>query len=241
MIEHRWPLSIVADMSQFRVETKSLYSSSPFRPAVQATGPVVKYWMADVTFPIANDSKWPEMMAMMARLSGRSNILRIPDFARPLPFGVAAGKHKFSVPAGAPFSDSTYFSDGTGWDDKSSTGFLAANSEAGQDTVLISGLVANQTKSIEFSDLMEIDGYLYSSLVRASSNAAGQARVVIDPPLRTNVYSGSPVLFEYPTSPFQIAGEAENTSPGLGIGTSRNGVPIPYMKPASFKLIELIP
>jgi hypothetical protein len=238
MIEYRWPLYIAPQSSSFRIQTRNIAASSPFRANVQTTGSIAKNWVADIAFGIKDENEWPEMMAVLSRVEGGENLIRMPCFARPLPFGVAAGKSKLSTTTQQAFSDGTLFSDGTGWTENSSLGFLSQNALIGQDTVLISGLVPNQTKSIEFSDLMEIDGFLYKSQVRASSDATGKSRVVITPPLRTNVYSGAPVLFEYPTSPFQVL---EDVSPTLSQGGGYGDVPIPFLDPVNLKLLEFIP
>lgn len=233
MIEYRWPLNIRPKESVFTLLTQEMTSSSPFRVNVQTTSPLVEQWMAEITWDVVREDDWPEVVSMIRRLRGRTNALRIPDFRRQLPRGVAAGKYQDGPVTQAAFSDGTSFSDGTGWTDQGTLGTVSQNAVQGQDSILISGLVPNQAKSVDFADMMEIGGYLYESLVKTASDSTGRARVVICPPLRENVPSGTSVLFENATTPFQLMEGSD-----IKIASFARGR---HMNPFSLKLIEIIP
>jgi hypothetical protein len=238
--EYRWPNRIAPERSAFRLLNLAAIGKSPFRANVQAAGPLTQQWAAEVVWPIADYEEWPEMLSIIARLRGRVNLLRITDFARRKPLGAAAGiSRKYAAPQ-TGFTDSTLFTDGTGFSDGGSSGVVEVVASAGNNTLIISGLVPNQAISIEHSDLMEINGYLYMSVTRSASDTTGKARVVIEPALRTHVFSGDRVLFVDPTSPFQLAAEEGVESsfiPGGGLGDE----PMPHLEPISLKLVEFIP
>ena len=212
-VEYPWPYEWVPETpSRFELTLNSLYNTNPFRAARRQLGPIVIQWKGSFTF--SSDKAWYRKAALMARLKGGENYLRLFDPQRCYPRGVAAGLNFTTVKtikasAGESFSDGTMFSDGTGWSDASGYGALASAAMSGGDTLVIAGLIASQATSFAAGDLLELGGYLYEVSNDAPSDVDGKAQVVICPPLRKSALVGDPVKFDHPTSPFQVVQEQD--------------------------------
>lgn len=223
MTEINWPTADWARPSScsFTPRTRSLFSSSPLRRGRRVFGSIVDQWVAQVTFDNLPPQLWTQLSALIARLDGPAGTLRMWDASRFLPRGMAAGLNLDTVVGiGQPFSDNTYFTDGTGWLDVSAYGVVMAGQPAGSDSILIGGLIANQPLSLAAGDLFEVGGYLYMATADTASDANGMARVMIRPRLRLPALAGDSVKFAYPTSPFQLVddeqGGVEVASPVFG-------------------------
>lgn len=220
-IELVWPTNVRPSSCMFRVRTHSIFSSSPLRRSRRIFGSVVDEWVAQLSFDQLPPEVWLPLDAMISRLDGPSGIIRMWDAVCFLPRGMAAGLNMDTqVSTGAPFSDGTYFTDGSGWLDVSAYGALDGAQQAGAESIVIAGLVANQPASLMAGDKFELGGYLYKATSTVSSDASGKALVPIRPRLRLPALAGDQIKFAYPTSPFQLAdddqGGVEVSSPVFG-------------------------
>lgn len=206
--EYRWPRDLLPNAVQMDWQAFMLTSKMPLRGSRRTSGPIVEVWEAKFTYrDLIGSAKWGPIRGFLGRLRGSAGIVRIHDPARFLPRGVAAGINMTTrlenLPT-APFSDGTWFSDGTGWTDAATAGTIAATAPVKAEWIKVGGLVPSQTLSIGASDLLEIGGRLYEALIDAPSDAAGCALIQIGPRLRAPALPGDRVEFAYPSSPFQL-------------------------------------
>lgn len=217
------------------ITTQSIVSTSPLRRARRVFGTIVDQWTVEMTFDRLAPETWMNLSGLLSTLDGPAGIVRMWDPSRFLPRGMAAGLNMetglHGVGIGAPFSDSTYFSDGTGWLDVSAYGAVRDAQEIGSKFITLTGLVASQAASLLAGDLMEIQGYLYQVARTVASDASGETMCEIRPRLRSKLLAGDPVKFAYPTSPFQLTTDDQV---GVDLSTPMDGS-------IGLKLIEVLP
>jgi hypothetical protein len=219
LIEYRWPLAIRCQPpSQLIPLTRSLSARSPLRADTQSGGAIVRQWRMTLNFTGLTARDHRSIAALINRLDGVVNTLRIGPHDLCKPLGAAAGWGDAApLLTSAAFSDGTRFSDGTGWTEASRQGLMSESAPAGRDTIIIGGLLPNRTDSLLTGDMMEIGGYLYSVQNDCASDHLGRARAVIWPRLRRNAPAGTAVLFDNPTSPFHLA-DGSQTAMAIGLG-----------------------
>lgn len=206
MIIYPWPLTYRPATCTFRIATRSTFGASPMRAGRRVYGAVIEQWTVEMSFPDLGPDYWRPLKALIGRLRGPQNAVRLWDPSRHLPLGAAAGLNLASTSEiGDPFSDGTRFADGFGWSTQSAFGSVVAAAPLGARDVVMGGLVPSQAVSLAEADLFELGGWLYEVSMTASSNASGQAVVSFQPGLRAAVVPGDVVRFAFPTSPFQLA------------------------------------
>lgn len=222
-VEFTWPTTVRPSSCKFTITTQSIVSNSPLRKSRRVFGTIVDQWTVELTFERLPPEVWMPLSGLLSTLDGPAGILRMWEPARYLPYGMAAGLNMETAPAlgiGAPFSDGTYFTDGTGWLDVSSYAAVRDAQPIGSKFVTLTGLVASQATSLIAGDLMEIQGYLYQVARTVASDAAGETLCEIRPRLRTALLPGDPVKFDFPSSPFQLTSDdqtgADMSAPMFG-------------------------
>lgn len=201
------PSTLKANRASCRLVTRNLRSVSPLTGYQRITNPIDARWEIEVTTPPLKDPDWEELEAFFASLDGGAVFFRCHDPRRLYTKGVAAGIYegnKLNNATDAAWSDGTNFTDGTGWTDASAYGSVGATAALGATHVLLSGLVPNESLSIQFNDRIGIGGLLYTAVKNASSNASGQALVEIRPRLRLPATIGDQVSFVRASTVFTI-------------------------------------
>lgn len=162
--------------------------TSAFNPLSFQDGPTTELWLANVSItPMAADD-WRDVSALLRKLRGRRNKVRLYDPSRPLRGAGAAGP----------------------------TVQLAAAAAAGATSITLTGLTASQAMSLAADDLIGIGENLYAVSDNAPSDGAGEVTVSILPPLRSGVADGDPVDLDYPTGLFMLSngGQGQTIVPG---------------------------
>jgi hypothetical protein len=206
--EYRWPRDFYPNSVQLDCQPYTITSRMPLRGSRRSSGPIVEVWEARLTYrDLIGAENWGPIRGFLGRVRGAGGLIRIHDQARALPRGTAAGvasSTKLETITAQPWSDGSYFSDGTGWTDAATAGVIATAAPAKSEWILISGLVPSMPLSIGAADLMEIGGRLYESLIDVPSDPSGRALVQIGPRLRAPVLPGDRVEFAYATTPMQF-------------------------------------
>ena len=188
----------------------SISSTSKYTGSTRAAKLPNSPWVVKMVLPVRKLAWWVDIEALLAKLDGPSNWIRLYHPLKILPRGVACGFNRDNA-AGTgltTFSDSTIFSDGTQFVDRGTRTILARTHLRGENNVLIQGLVPSQELSIMTGDHMEIGGYLHMAVATVKSDASGKALVPIRPELRVDIVASSLlnyVEFERATSPFMMS------------------------------------
>lgn len=168
-----------------------LSASSPqsaFNPMMFTDGPTSEFWQVSATLTPQGADDWREVSALLRKLRGRRNKIRLYDPSRP-----------FRGTGGA-----------------SPTLNVLDNAEAGSTTISAYGLVVSQARAFAGDDVIGIGENLYAISDASPSDADGESTISILPPLRQGVASGDPVNTYYPTGLFQLVegGNSGTVIPG---------------------------
>lgn len=209
----------------FFLSTINFKSVSPWTGRQSISGPNSQLWQAEVTFSMQARQQWAAIEGMLAQLAGQAGLLRFGDFGkrRPLRDLEAAG-------VSSPWSDSTFFSDGTGWVDDLLPPFIYATEIAarGATSIVVGGLPESEARVLRRGDNFEHrpngipDATPRFHIVTrdAPTDADGKTRVEFLPPLRGGVAAGDMIVLTDPMSVFRLAddnqGVVTRTSPDFG-------------------------
>lgn len=208
----------------FHLMAKNLQSTSPFSGR-RGVSPIVQIWTVKLTLTPQESDVWMAQEAFFAELAGAYGFLRISDITRRLP------QHDMEIVATREaFSDTTYFSDGTGFEAGLLPPFLFTVDTAarGETSVLVGGLTASQSRQLRRGDHVEFrrggvadeTPSLHILLRDASSNASGETLIEFRPSLRKGLAAGDQVVLRDPQGVFRLAsdeqGMMERTPPLFG-------------------------
>lgn len=199
---------------EFGLMPRSRRSVSPWRMSQNVYGPHVQWWQAKLTFPAMSDANLAAREAIVESLGGSAGLVRMGHPFRLEPLynaDVAAGSQ--------PFSDGTFFEDGSGW----ASGILppliyVVEAEAARATsVVVGGLTASTSRMLRRGDMVEFrrNGVwdetpsLHRVTRDASTDAAGETRIEITPPLRKGVAAGDQVVLNEPKSVFRLMSDED--------------------------------
>lgn len=168
-----------------------LSTSSPqsaFNPLMFTDGPTSEFWQVQATLVPQAGSDWRPVSALLRKLRGKRNKIRLYDPSRAM-IGAGGASPTINVLDAA---------------------------EAGATTITLYGLTASQTVALAADDLIGIGENLYAVSDDVGSDADGYATVSILPPLRSGVAYGDAVNTYYPTGLFQLTegGNSGTVIPG---------------------------
>lgn len=181
--------------SSFNLMTRAKLSTSPYTGASKAAT-LAQLWVADLSFNKKSEGFVREMQGFLNMLEGPANPVRLFDWWRELPLLVESDQ---------PFSDGTFFSDGTGWVDGYDLKLIAAVAK-GDNRFTVQGFPAS-TEVLRRGDLLGMQGYLYETRYGVTSNADGEALITVQPGARVAGAIGDPVTTWRPTVPMRLATE----------------------------------
>lgn len=199
---------------QFALMPKSQRSSSPWTQRQNIYGPHVQYWTAKFTFKPLRNVEASQREALIERLGGGANLLRMGHPLRAHP-----QYSREQTPTTEPFSDSTLFTDGSGW----VSGLLppqiycAGSAARGETSVIVGGLPLSTARVLRAGDCVEFqrDGIAdetpsFHRVVRdAPTDAFGETRIEFLPPLRKGLAAGDAVVLDYPTTVFRLTDDSQ--------------------------------
>jgi hypothetical protein len=163
---------------------QALSTSSPqsaFNPFMFTDGPTSEFWQVNATLVPQQADDWREVSALLRKLRGRRNKVRLYDPSRTLRGAGAVGP----------------------------TINIETAAIAGATSIEVNGLIASQAVALAADDLIGIGENLFAVTDDAPSDAAGKATVSILAPLRQGVAFGDAVNLLYPTGLFQLVGGAD--------------------------------
>lgn len=203
---------------------------------VKAQSAHAQLWSCKVTLaPAEWDVDGQAMSAFFERLGGSGGLIRIGDVTRTRPL-----YDRRLTASRQAFSDSSYFSDGTGFIEgylpTFATAYAAA--EKGADFIKLESLPASITAALAPGDLLEVrpNGTpvqapsLYSVQHWANTDASGRSGVAIRPALRRPLAAGDMVVLAGATGVFRITDDEQ------GLPT----LSAPAISAMGFSLIEAV-
>jgi hypothetical protein len=182
----------------FRVRSIAEISTSPYTGGIKSRS-LGQIWVAKLQWNNHSLDDGQDIQNFLNQLEGSTNPVRLFDWWRSAPSLLSGGSQ--------PWSDGTYFSDGTGWTDGWAPS-LIADAARGDAVVVVTGLPAS-TACFKRGDLIGLDGYLYEIKSEVTANSAGQAAVNFLPVLRMGLASGDMVNMYRPTVPMRLVSDAD--------------------------------
>ena len=182
----------------FRLRAISEISTSPYTGGIKSRS-LGQIWVAKYAFGNRDPDCAQDIQNFLNQLEGPSNPVRMFDWWRSAPSLLSGGSQ--------PWSDGTYFSDGTGWTDGWSPS-LMANAARGDTVVTMTGLPAS-TACFKRGDLIGLGGYLHEVKANVTANVLGQAAVSFMPPTRVGLATYDMVNMYRPTVPMRLVSDAE--------------------------------
>jgi hypothetical protein len=212
---------------------------SNYNPAPRSAGPRYKLWNCSVTASYLHDTPDHDLRfeweAFVHSLDGTRVAFRIPDSARLLPKGAAAGLSRSVVGSEIyRVADSVNYSltDSTRLIAGSGLAQVAEDAARYADTIRIGGLVPDATV-FRPGDLIEIGGNLHEVRLQALSNSSGESRVTLNNRLWRPALSGDIVTVESPRGRFVMADNEQGmaTRVPLFSSSSISMIEAPYVYP----------
>lgn len=212
-------LAIPADLFRirersFRLAPRSLGSTGLFSQALRPYGPVSRRWTADLEFTALEETRWPELDAIVADLGGRAGTLRAHDPARARP-----QYDGLATETTTTWDGPTTWDDGTGWAEGTlppSVAVGAAAVRGATDLQLAFGSgFASLSAVLRRGDLIEIQpagipadhGHLYMATSVANTDTSGGTGLSIVPPLRAGIAAGDKAVLRNPSTVFHLASD----------------------------------
>lgn len=186
------------ESGSFRLSSISALSSSPYTGAHKAAS-LGQIWVAKFNWNNTHLDQTQDMQGFLDMLEGPVNPVRLFDWWRSAPKLLSGGS--------SPFSDDTYFDDGSGFTDGYEP-LLIANAAQGTNVLTMEGLPVSTTCFLR-GDLIGVGGYLYEVKIGGNSNSSGQAAVTVHPGLRVGAAIGDPVTLYRPTLAMRLASDSE--------------------------------
>lgn len=197
---HDWPQDAAwTPMSgTFRLTAIAALSTSPYTGAHKAAS-LAQIWVAKLAWNNRALDDTHNIQGFLDQLEGPVNPVRLFDWWRAAPVLLSGGSQSWS--------DGTFFTDGTGWADGYAPAIIVAAAR-GERSIVVSGLPAS-TECFRRGDLIGVADGLYEVRAGVTSNAAGEALILIQPGLRAVIAVGDTVSLYRPTLAMRLASDAE--------------------------------
>lgn len=184
MTIHTFPDSLW-HVAQLTFTLQAISATSPqsaFNPLTFTDGPLSEFWQVSATIAAQDGDDWREVAALLRKLRGRRNKIKLYDPSRSL----------------------------RGFGGASPVLNIDADAVAGATSITINGLTASKAVALAADDVIGIGDNLYAVSDDAASDIAGNATVSILPPLRQGVAVNDPVNTLEPTGLFQLVGGGDS-------------------------------
>lgn len=198
--------------SRWHLQPIQITSTNPFNAVQRAAGPLDYRWVVDMQFPAMNDETAGQVTAFLSLLDGQTNLVRLFDTVRPWPKGTGLGFDPDDASLETAWEGGVLWEGGVYWTSGEISAALGAAVARGATSIPIAGLLASQAIALATDDKMEIGRNLYRVVRAARSDASGDTRVTIRPPLRKGAASGDSVRFFRPRGVFMLAGPGEGAA-----------------------------
>lgn len=190
MPTYSWPArKWLPTSSVFKIQTIAQMSQSPFTGATRAatSGQV---WTCEATFPSMKNRDAYDFSAFLDGLEGPVNPVWLHDWHRPY-------VRAFDGAATTRWSDSTLFTDGTGWAEPSWSLQVAVAALPGARSLTISGFPVSR-QVFWRGDVIGAGDNLLQVQSDVYSDAGGLSMVPVLPGLRRGVLAATPVIVDRP-------------------------------------------
>jgi hypothetical protein len=214
MAVYDWPLALRPSGTEFFIEPNTLRTESPLSRATQVLARPGARWVATLTFNQRQQSIAGPLDAFLAKLDGSEHEVRLFDWRRPLPRGIATARGSALI---TEFTDGFRFTDTTGFLDQPATPQTVSPAAQNADTVATGGWAVSTTGILLAGDYIGLGGRLYMVTADANSDSLGRATLSIRPRLRVAVPSGVAVVTTRPTARFRLVDNQQgrnSTVPG---------------------------
>jgi hypothetical protein len=197
-----WPTSKkwIPASGSFRARAITQSSISPYTSAYKGSS-LGSVWVAKMDFPARTLDDGYELQAFLDGLEGPTNPVYIPNWNRPSP-------RYFGDQVGAPFSDGTFFTDGTGWNDPGWSLTVNVAAVRGARAIAITGFPVNSTVLYP-GDVLQVGSSMIEVQTLAISDGGGLALVSVLPGLRTGIAQGTPIISFSPKVLMRMMSDAE--------------------------------
>lgn len=212
MTDYAWPVDCgrIPVGGNFRVTSLSTISVSPYSGASIAMS-LGQIWAASITWD-GNDRKSTiEIQTFISKLEGPVNPVRIHDWWRLFPVQLTAQGFN-------PWSDGTFFDDGSGWAASGYSPLVSAFADRGAKTISTDAWPVS-TKVMKRGDIFGVNGFMYEVTIDAKSDAAGATSLTFQPGLRESVADGDFIRLYRVNCRMRLMSDAEaaiNRSLSLG-------------------------
>jgi hypothetical protein len=200
-----WPEDFRPRECAFWLQATTTLLASPITSATQAIARPGARWTCEVSFDPVGGARSARLDALLARLEGPLNRVRLWDFRRPRPRG-PAGSYGAVAPGGFAWTPGPSWGDGTAWRDapQAAAPALRLAAARGATTLASWGWAANASPLLA-GDYIGIAGRAYMVVEDApAASALGRAALRIMPGLRADAGVGTAIGTIRATSPFRL-------------------------------------
>ena len=211
MTEYAWPPSLRPTRLSFYLQHNTLRFASPITRATQVMRREGARWMAEASFDPLDRVRAGVLDGLLAALAGSVNTVRIWDWRRE--YRTGDPRSQGDVPTGPySFSDSTIFTDGTGFVVGSGNPSLATGAARGALSIQAQGFWP-ATVAVGAGDYLGINGRLYMATEAVTASGTGTASIPIAPPLRVAAAVSEPLVLTQPTVAMRLVSDDEAANP----------------------------
>lgn len=190
MTIYTFPSSLwhVTTMQFSLLSLSAMTQQSAFNPLSFTDGPTSEFWQVQATLTPMGADDWRAISALLRKLRGKRNKIRLYDPSRPM----------------------------RGAGGASPTLNVLDDAATGATSITLYGLAVSQAVAFAADDQIGIGENLYGVSDDTGSNASGEATISILPPLRSGVAYTDAVNTLYPTGLFQLVegGNSGTVIPG---------------------------
>ncbi len=202
----------------FRLQARSQTTARTWIGGKSVYGPHAQIWLAQLTLSLQDwDAAGQYIAAFFSRLDGQAQLMRIGDPARRMP-----QYNRLIASTKAPWSDSTFFTDGSGWATGAlpDTCFLSSAASHGDNFIVLGGLPASTSRALRRGDLLELCAggiatevpNLYEVQVDGTTDSSGRVGLEIRPRLRQDFALGDMTKLTDPTSVFRLVDDDQGAA-----------------------------
>lgn len=211
MTEYAWPSALRPTRLSFYLQHNTLRFASPITRVTQVMRREGARWMAEVSFDPLDRIRAGVLDGLLAALAGSVNTVRIWDWRRE--YRTGDPRSQGDVPTGPySFTDSTIFTDGTGFVVGSGNPALAAGAARGALSIQAQGFWPG-TVAVGAGDYLGINGRLYMATEAVTASGTGTATIPIAPPLRAAAAVSEPLVLTQPTVAMRLVSDDEAANP----------------------------
>lgn len=211
--------------SRFYLMSASQTAQSPWTGRASVYGPHRQFWKAELTLNPFEDGSWKPLSAFFSEAGGQAGLIRMCDPARRW-----CQYNDEAVYGQVPWSDGTFFSDGTGWVEGGLPPFIFAAEDMprGSNNLAVGGLPENILRALRRGDLFEVQrGGQYSEVPSlheigrdVGTDANGFTRLYFRPYLRKDVQAGDKIVLDHPMGTFRAIDDQQGimdvAAPSIG-------------------------